>query len=260
VDWYETYNIEPRTDALDDGMMDGGSTESLLAEYEIVLSEYLESLADDNQAFASAGDLGEYFDELGGGMPHGKDSAYEADLHLSIGALYLSRSSHGSGDSSIQSASHLEQALRLYELSGESQTENMATTKYNLSIYHLRNGDYQQSATFYAEALDIFQTFATDEASDFNFGAAANVKQSLHSLLSPTQHRKPQSRTPPTIDNAKSQSSSDKRASSSSTSTKPSLVQAISIDDEHDGRQKRPVILVDMQQFLQQNDSSKDEL
>jgi tetratricopeptide (TPR) repeat protein len=254
VEWYETYNIEPRTDVLDEGMMDEGATDSLLDEYEMVLSEYLESLADHNQAFASAGDLGEYFDELGGGMPHGKDNAYEADLHLSIGALYLSRSS---GDNNIQSASHLEQALRLYELSGESHTENMATTKYNLSIYHLRNGDYRQSAVFYAEALDIFQTFVTDGASDF---AAANVKQSLHSLLSSTQQRKPQSRTPPAADNAKSQSSSDKRATSSPASTKPSLVQAISIDDEYDGRQKRPAILVDMQQFLQQNDSSKDEL
>jgi tetratricopeptide (TPR) repeat protein len=254
------YNIEPRTDVLDEGMMDEGATDSLLAEYEMVLSEYLESLADHNQAFASAGDLGEYFDELGGGMPHGKDNAYEADLHLSLGALYLSRSSSGSGDNSIQSASHLEQALRLYELSGESHTENMATTKYNLSIYHLRNGDYQQSALFYAESLDIFQTFATDEAGDSTLGAAAaNVKLSLHSLLSSTQQRKPQSRTPPptATDNAKSQLSSDKRATSS---TKPSLVQAVSINDEHDGRQKRPAILVDMQQFLQQNDSSKDEL
>jgi tetratricopeptide (TPR) repeat protein len=255
------YNIEPRTDVLDEGMMDEGATDSLLAEYEMVLSEYLESLADHNQAFASAGDLGEYFDELGGGMPHGKDNAYEADLHLSLGALYLSRSSSGSGDNSIQSASHLEQALRLYELSGESHTENMATTKYNLSIYHLRNGDYQQSALFYAESLDIFQTFVADEVGDPTLGAAAaaaNVKLSLHSLLSSTQQRKPQSRTPPTTnDNAKSQLSSDKQATSS---TKPSLVQAVSINDEHDGRQKRPAILVDMQQFLQQNDSSKDEL
>jgi tetratricopeptide (TPR) repeat protein len=259
VEWYETYSIEPRAEVLDEGMMDEGATDSLLAEYEMVLSEYLESLTDHNQAFAAAGDLGEYFDELVGGMPHGRVNAYEADLHLSIGALYLSRSSSGSGDNSIQSASHLEQALRLYELSGESHTENMATTKYNLSICHLRNGDYQQSAVFYAEALDIFQTFTAEEASDSTLGAS-NVKQSLHSLLSSTQQRKPQSRTPPTSANAKSQSSSDKRATSSSTSTKPSLVQAVSIDEENAGRPKRPAILVDMQQFLQQNDSSKDEL
>lgn len=244
VEWYEKYRLDPPADPPMDAAADlmEGDTAEMVAEYERILLEYLEMFADDTAAAAMDG----FLDETTGETYYEKDDGYEGDLHMSIGSLYMARSDNSE---SIQAASHLEQAVRLYELSGEVQSQNMATVKFNLSILHLRNGDYPMSARLHGEALDIFRAVIGDGVNPMAMG-----DEELNSLLLMQQEQEESyfqaTRTSKTTTTTSPQTKGSKAPS----------VQATKTAGGGGGGGGPPTILVDVQRFLSQNDSLREEL
>lgn len=263
VEWNEKYRLDPPAD--DSSFADEfeGETSELMAEYEEILEEYQEMFAADGRSAMEG-----FFDEMSGETYYEKDDGYEGDLHMSLGALYMSRSDNSE---SIQAASHLEQAIRLYELSGEAQSQNMASAKFDLSILHLRNGEYRMSARRHGEALDIFRTVMGDDD-----GSVGGSVEELNSFL--PQRELPQQIQPQQQD---SSSSSSKAGSATGPAAsrqrqRSTTNKGTAMDRDHASRQNRlsmveankidatgkggPTIVVDVHRFLSQNDSYKDEL
>lgn len=224
----------------------------MLAGYEQRLQEYLEAFDGDTSGMLEDG-YDEMLDELY--EYNEKDDGYEGDLHLSIGALYMAQG----GDNNLFAASHLEQAVRLYELSGERDGENTATAKFNLSILHLRGGDYRASAQLHGEALDIFRSVNEENVS---LTGLLGVNE-LRTLMIQHPQRQESSRNddqPSPSTKAKAASpatqtttTTTRESHSSIKETKPSLQAAA---DHSDG----PSILIDVNSFLNQNNSLKEEL
>jgi hypothetical protein len=62
----------------------------------------------------------------------------------------------------VLAASHLQQAVRKYELSGEAYTDNMATAKYNLAMLYFKSSEFSKSAVLHAEAIDVFRAVGAE--------------------------------------------------------------------------------------------------
>jgi tetratricopeptide (TPR) repeat protein len=269
--WYERNGdkIIPRLDLFTGFRYDvDGSSAGLLSEYELLLKDYQESLF--NDASGDMDDMPEMCEMAGQAEDYGRDNVYEADLHRNIGVLYLMIGSTHSivpgGDNDIRSASHFKEAMRLYELTGESFAEGMGITKYTYSIYHLRNGNYRLSEKLYAEALDIFHSVAKangEDNSPFTMGGLQQQQQQqqqnlqLHHSLQSSQRKQNVVKLTQATDDADSVSSTT--ASRHPKETKPATIQAVTTTGQP-GQQKSSTILVDVQQFLKQNDSIKEEL
>lgn len=120
-----------------------------LSELESALEEYMSLDADEASLY---GDEAAYF----GGDHSMKDPGYEGDLHTNLGSLYLAQ-----GDT-VLAASHLQQAVRKYEMLGEGNTHNMATAKFNMALLYFKSSEFSLSATSYAEAIVIFRLVGTE--------------------------------------------------------------------------------------------------
>jgi hypothetical protein len=170
VEWNEKYNLDPPVDPLTAADLDG-NTAAMLTEHEKNLEEYLKMFDGDTGAMLDGG----YDEDTGEEYDYEKDDGYEGDLHLSLGSLYMALG----GDNSALAASHLEQAVRLYELSGEREGDNTATAKFNLAILHLRSGDYRASARWHGEALDGFLAVTGETVPPARVPAAVNELSTL---------------------------------------------------------------------------------
>lgn len=224
MDWSEKYNLDPPPSAATDPMFVDESSDALLKEYELLLQEY-------NDIFANDGyDQGAYFDGTTGGLYYERDDGYEGGLHMSLGVLY-SMSRGGDEENDVLAASHLEQAIRLYEMSGE-EGQNMASVKFNLANLRLRSGDYRESAKLYKEALDIFQTIGTLNPLLGSFGM-----DSINILLQQQTEDAERASAKPAQSAKETKSSAEKFEKDSNSE-----------------------ILIDIESFLKQNSSLKDEL
>jgi tetratricopeptide (TPR) repeat protein len=244
VEWNVKYDLDPPAvdQSAADFMGGGDSTDDMVAEYERVLQEYLEMFADD-----TVGGMDGFFDEASGETYYEKDDGYEGDLHTSIATLYMAR---GDNSENILAASHLEQAVRLYELSGEQDGQNMATAKFNLSILHARNGDYLASAQLHSEALDIFRAVVGEGVNPMGMGV-----DELSTLLEQQQQEQNSAYQNQHFTTSKTTTTSSSTATSQATKkTAPSMQAANTANDAG------PTILVDVQRFLSQNDSLREEL
>lgn len=167
-----------------------------------------------------------------------KSDAYEGDLHNKLGTLYLNRGDH------VLASSHLQEAIRLYELDGEQDEINMASAKYNLSLLHLRAGEYQYSANLYNEALDAFKA---------SVGEGLNPLSSDLDILDITNLVR--KRATKKADDTESLHQSNKKPKNDGKQTTDQIV----LKADPDGREE-PKIFVDLENFLKQNDSVKEEL
>jgi tetratricopeptide (TPR) repeat protein len=143
MQWYEQYNLAPPVVVENEYAADyDGQT---LEVVELQLSGYNDLRDMDASVQIEEGE--EYYQ---------RDDGYEGDLHLSIGTLYLDRNDF------VSAASHLDQAIQLYELSGETEERNTADAKYNLAILHFRNADFLASDAAYNSALDTYRKVVGD--------------------------------------------------------------------------------------------------
>jgi tetratricopeptide (TPR) repeat protein len=230
VAWNELYNIEqPPEESL---ILEGfGDATDAIEEYERVLHEYEELRgggADDGMGG------GQFVDEITGEILD-RDDGYEGDLHSGLGSLYMAKGDY------VLAASHLTEAVRLYELSGEQQERSMADAKFNLSILHLRNGAYMESANLYSEALDIYEAVTVEGENPLDGMDASE-------LLTALQEQFP----------AFSQAAEQKETTPQPEGNGARVGPAAGDDSTKDGP---PAMVLDVNAFLQQNQSSiKDEL
>jgi len=219
VEWYERYNLEsPAVGGLE--FFQSGD-ENPVEAFEMALQQYKEIFSDEGAIYDEEG----YFDEATGETYYEKDDGYEADLHASIGALYMG------GDDHILAVSHLLEAIRLYDLAGEPDGQNMASAKFNLAALRLRNGEYRESARLHGEALDIFHRIIGDGEGAAGGGLGLDE---IHNLLQ--KRRKEQQQQTDAFE---------------TTPTRP---------DPKAKNSRGQAMLIDIDNFLHQNDSLKEEL
>jgi tetratricopeptide (TPR) repeat protein len=149
VDCYENFQLPPIQTAEDDELGNFDWSDQV-AQLQNALEEYMNLDADDMSIY---GEEAEFFGDDGYSI---KDPGYEGDLHTNLGSLYLAQ-----GDM-VLAASHLQQAVRKYELLGEANTHNMATAKYNLAMLYFKSSEFSKSAVFQAEAIDIFRAVGAE--------------------------------------------------------------------------------------------------
>jgi tetratricopeptide (TPR) repeat protein len=241
VDWNEQYGKDPAWDP--STMYATGSSSMITVEEEQIqqveqaLNEYHDLLMDGEADTIILEEMEEavmmedyYYVE--------KSNAYEGDLHNKLGTLYLNRGDH------VLASSHLQEAIRLYELDGEQDEINMASAKYNLSLLHLRAGEYQNSANLYSEALDIFKT---------SIGEGLNPLSSDFDILEMTNLVR--ERATKKNDNTKSSHQSNEKPKNNGEETTDQTVLKETLN-----RQESPKVFVDLENFLKQNESIKEEL
>jgi tetratricopeptide (TPR) repeat protein len=144
-----------------------------VTELENSLEEYINLGADDMSMYGEEADI---FGEDGYGL---KDPGYEGDLHTNLGSLYLAQ-----GDT-VLAASHLQQAIRKYELTGEAYTDNMATAKYNLAMLYFKSSEFSKSAVLHAEAIDVFRAVGAE----FSPVHVEDIEETIQDAIqSPVKH------------------------------------------------------------------------
>jgi tetratricopeptide (TPR) repeat protein len=139
--------------------------QEVLMEHERTLDEYYSLYKNGNLHVTMSDDV-IYNDEYN----NGKDDAYEADVHVSIGMLYkeMDTSNSGSTSSSTLASSHFQQAIRLYEMSGDVLCSSMAIAKYNLFLLHMRDGDYRAAIFQYNDAIDVLSKLDITDFSSYD--------------------------------------------------------------------------------------------
>ena len=212
---------------------------------------------DDDQLLLMDESNGYYYD---------KDDIYEADIHVSIGTLYMEEFDMCSSTSSITHAmTHFEQAVRLYDMSGDSDVDrstNMALAKYNLFLLHLRNGNYRMAVRRYNEFIDLFRkidAYTTDEDIYESFNDPTQFTEQITSQ----QHRAKRNHEQYHL--SKQRQTTLIKWDASTTKATSKTGNASAKDSKHEVEsamlsEEQPSIYVDLQHFLTQNQSAKDEL
>ena len=151
MDWHAIHNIEvaPVHEIMDD--------DEALQEYLDTLKEYREVMQNGGTPKPKSYEQNLYDEAAGSaGFYYEKDDGYEGDLLAGIGALYLSKGEKERG------ISFLEQALALYQKTGEDSTRPMADAKLNLSMGYFRARRFADSQRVYFEALDAYKDLYGD--------------------------------------------------------------------------------------------------
>jgi len=222
--------------------------------FEQALQQYREMFSTEDATYDEDG----YFDEATGETYYEKDDGYEADLHASIGAMLMARGF----DDHILAATHLLEAVRLYDLAGEPDGQNMASAKFNLAALHLRNRDYRESARVYGEALDLFRKLNGDNVDPmgggFGFGGVLGLEELTKQLL---QQRGAEAAEDSTV----SDSGDNREPDADGETPQRPIASASEPVDANDNIEKAssssgPAMLIDLTGFLHQNDTLKDEL
>ena len=274
VQYHEEYHLDPPSnDPLLHGsstvveemlvMIDGetpSSRSDLLLQYEQLLADYNTLVANNNfqqqqnvmndDQWLLMDESNEYYYE--------KDDIYEADIHVSIGILYMEEFDNGaSTSSSTEAMTHFEQALRLYDRSVDADSSiNMALAKYNLFLLHLRDGNYRVAARRYNEAIDLLrriETTSTDMDEDLNvdYKLLAEIKDLQ-------QNRNKRNQQP--YQSTKQRKTSVKAEANSDTSIPTSTTDSSRANSNDKGtRNDKASIYIDLQHFLSQNESTKEE-
>lgn len=176
VHLFTTYNVIPDQLATNlKATVVGSDVDAQIAEYENLLQEYHESFSvDDVGQYDREG----YFDDENGYLM--KDDAYEADIHVFLGMLYLTR-----GDDPVLAIVHFEQATKLYEVSGEGQSANMASAKISLASLFLQTKEFDKSAFVYAEAVDIYRSTGLNSFVGDSIGGLATLIEQVQQASQP---------------------------------------------------------------------------
>lgn len=233
MDLFDEYNVLPPAPESSASAVPGSDLSPQIQEYERLLEEYVDGTATDD---VGQYDRDGYFDDSEGYLI--KDDGYEADIHSSLGVLYMAQ-----GQENVMAAIHLEHAARMYEQNGERDSPSMASVKLSLAELYLQSRDYEKSAVAHAEAINIFR--ATGAAS---FGGADTLG-GLASLISQAQQAA-QGEQPTTSgggDHASSTSSQQPLATTQK-------AEKVLPTDQASG------MVIDLQSFLEQNETDHDEL
>jgi hypothetical protein len=232
------------------------SKNDFLIQYERLLEEYyalfVDSDLEQQRTVPSNDDIFD-MDASNDNYYYDTDDGYEADLHVSIGTLYMELHTTPSSSSSTisQATNHFEQAVRLYQASGEVHSTNMALAKYNLFLLHLRDGDYRTASLRYNDAVDALRTIdVTTEHPDssiFIIEMMTVWKQGYRNVRKQQPYKSTQRHNDP----KESQSSIN-----AETSTRDYKIVKSTKDSSNTGSS----LYVDVQHFLSQNYTSRDEL
>ena len=199
-----------------------------------------------------------------------KDDIYEADIHVSIGTLYMEEFDSGIRTSSgTYAMTHFDQAVRLYEMSGDvDSTTNMALAKYNLFLLHLRDGNYRVAARLYNDAIVWLRKIDTTMAStDSDLYDDYGIDPALFTEVSNLQHQRRNTRNQQPYKSSKQQQQQRKILLKAETFTGKSKTESttgtgrvtnnakneIDVDSGTDTEAANPTIYVDLQHFLSQN-------
>jgi hypothetical protein len=283
VQYHEEYQLDPPSN---DPLLHGSTTvvdemlvmddtvrpvsrKELLAQYEQLLEDYNAVLADISTQQPTQSAMND--DQLlmmdeSNGYYYEKDDVYEADIHLSIGTLYLEEIDKGIRTSSMTDAmTHFDQAVRLYEMSGDADsTTNMALAKYNLFLLHLRDGNYRVAARRYNEAivwLRKIDTMATDF--DLYDDDSNNIDPTLFHYLTSLPHQHSTRNHQPYKSSNQQQRKTFLKLETSAGPSKTGAKMDKSTNDENNVDQassatvtkEKPSIHIDLQHFLSQNQS-----
>jgi hypothetical protein len=267
VQLYEQYHLDPPfNDPLllhSPSMIENNgdrpiSKNDLLIQYERSLEEYYALFSDydfEQQHSVFFNDDILSVDESNGSNNYyyDKDDGYEADLHVLIGTLYMESDNQSSGQNSISLASnHFEQAVRLYDISGEVHSTNMALAKYNLFLLHLRDGDYRTASSLYNDAIDTLRmidtTIAHTDSSMFIVGIMNEWVQQYRTL-----HKNQPFKSKRQLNLRESQASTK-----SDTSTRNYKI----VRSSKENKKTESSLFIDLQHFLtvSQNHTQEDEL
>jgi tetratricopeptide (TPR) repeat protein len=197
-----------------------------------------------------------------------KDHAYEANIHMSLGEMYT-EVKKASTSSITQATFHFEKAVRLYEIEGDEQNTNVALAKYNLFLLHLRDGDYRTAMRWYDEAIDLLEVMNPSdelpadwyyELNDLSWiSGRADLQndrntQSQHQQKSTRSHQE-QQRT--SLHSDASASDTATKAGSSVKQGKRSKQLNIRLTTKNTVGSS---IYINLQHYLSQNDTHKEEL
>ena len=276
MQYHEEYQLDPPSvDPLSHGsttiideilIMDDSDTpisrKDLLVQYEQLLEEYYTLIADSDLQQHSLHDDQMLLMDESNRYYYEKDDSYEADIHVSMGTLYMEEFDTVISTSSLTHAMiHFEQAERLYEMSGDvDSSTNMALAKYNLFLLHLRDGNYRMAARRYNDAIDMFrkiESHATDVNNSFKGATLFTGNSNLQ------QHRSNRNQEP--YQSSKQQHSTSSKSEIPTTRTESTTESAIDKEAKHDvesatlkKNKEKASIYVDLQHFLSQNQSRKE--
>jgi hypothetical protein len=195
-----------------------------------------------------------------------KDDIYEADIHLSIGTLYIKEFDKGTftSNSFTNAMTHLDQAVRLYEMSSDdtdhSITTNMTLAKYYLFLLHLRDGNYHFAAQRYNDAIDWLRKLDALVLTDSDMFEDNDIDPNLFAEESILQHQ-PTKRNPQPFKSLKQQQR--KKTYESEKTTRISKMRRatnrgsneVNVESASDTEEK-PSIYIDLQHYLSQNQSA----
>jgi tetratricopeptide (TPR) repeat protein len=188
VQWNEEHDITPPS-SLSLGSEQVDDDAEMLAQYQQKLQEYKNTFGEHSMDGGAGGgrlfgDEDGYFQSARRSSTTGsssnsedgnyelvKNHGYEGDLHATLGALYLSTND----DDIVAASSHLIQAIRLYELSGDTTDTPMADVKLNMALLYLRLGEFISSADAYDDALDIYQQIYGDGINPLSLSSKMKV-------------------------------------------------------------------------------------
>ena len=289
VQYHEEYQLDPPAN---DPIMHGSTTivdeilvmddtenpisrKDLLANYEQLLEDYHTSVADINleqQEHSTINDDQFLLLDESNGYSYQKDDVYEADIHLSIGTLYMEEFGQGIRTSRItQAMNHFEQAVRLYEMSGDvDSTINMALAKYNVFLLHLHDGNYRVASRRFNEAIDGLRQVDAIATADADIYDDYYNDPTLVNEITNVQQQRNNKRNQQPYKSSKQQRKTLVKATTASTDTsKASSMAGRSFHHERyeddvestTAMKGKPSIYVDLQHYLNQNESSvKEEL
>jgi tetratricopeptide (TPR) repeat protein len=84
-----------------------------------------------------------------------RDDEYEGDLHVTLGALYLSN------DDLEKAMVYFENAISLYQIN-DSHSRRMADAKTNMAMALFRARQFQESIRVHTEALELYRALYGD--------------------------------------------------------------------------------------------------
>jgi tetratricopeptide (TPR) repeat protein len=243
------------------------SRKDLLTQYEHLLAEYYALVADNDIQQNSMNDDQMLLMDESNGYYYEKNDSYEADIHVSIGTLYMEEFDKVISTSSITHAmTHFEQAVRLYEMSGDVDSNtNMALAKYNLFLLHLRGGNYRMAARRYNDAIDLFRNIESHSTDVTGMDESFKDPTLFTGSVNLHQHRSKRVQEP--YQSSKQQHKTLTKSEASTTRTTSPTARAIDEETKHNVEsatlpvvKEKPSLYVDLQNFLSQNQSAKEEL
>ena len=240
------------------GAMDDSSKEAI-AEMEQALQQYRDMISADETDTAAYGDTG-YFHDGGPQYYYQRDDGYEGDLHASLGALLLA-----DGDA-VLAAVHLMEAVRLYEFAGDVDGQNMASVKFNLSALYLQNGEYRESARLHGEALDLFRQFHGEGADllgamgQLGLDEITEMLQRQQQQQQQQQQQEQQKGSPLTNENTHDKYDDLGKDDTTTEATEPAKGLKAQGANTVQFASGRTNMLIDVDGYLQQNNTRRDEL